>query len=155
MAHKIIYGPIKSGEEKQVIDLVLSVFAEFVAPGYSEEGINEFKKFANFEALASRLQSASLTFTAKSNENLIGMIELMNNCHIAMFFVRKSYQKQGIGKGLLRYAINLCLKQHPARINSRSTHLLMQYLRMKKWDLTLPIMSKFPTVSGLPPWSLT
>jgi GNAT superfamily N-acetyltransferase len=75
--------------------------------------LNEFKKFANFEALASRLQSASLTFTAKSNENLIGMIELMNNCHIARFFVRKSYQKQGIGKGLLRYVINLCLKQHP------------------------------------------
>ena len=93
MAHKIIYEPIKAGEEKQVIDLVLSVFAEFVAPGYSEEGINEFKKFANFEALASRLQSASFTFTAKSNENLIGMIELTNNCHIAMFFVTKFYQK--------------------------------------------------------------
>lgn len=104
---------MKSCEEKQVIDLVLSVFDEFVAPGYSEEGINEFKKFANFEALASRTQSTSLTYTAKANENLVGMIELMNNCHIAMFFVRKSCQKQGIGKGLLHYAINLCLQQHP------------------------------------------
>ena len=94
MVPNIIYGPMRPGEAKRVIDLVLSVFDEFVAPRYSNEGVIEFRKFANLEALISRSQSTSFTFTAKANGDLIGMIELLNNCHVAMFFVRKSFQKK-------------------------------------------------------------
>lgn len=45
---------MKSREEKQFINLVLSVFDKFVAPEYSDEGIEEFKKYADIEALVKR-----------------------------------------------------------------------------------------------------
>ena len=41
---------MKPGEEASVVDLVLRVFAEFVAPQYSDEGIAEFEKIAGVDA---------------------------------------------------------------------------------------------------------
>lgn len=113
MANHIIYELMKSGEEKQVIDLVLSVFDEFVAPEYSNDGIVEFKKYADAEALEGRSQSNSFTLIAKINAKLIGIIEMIDYRHIAMFFVKKPFQKQGIGIALLRNAIDICIKHRP------------------------------------------
>ena len=50
----MIYRPMRPGEEAVVVDLVLNVFSEFVAPRYSEEGVTEFKKFVTADALAKR-----------------------------------------------------------------------------------------------------
>ena len=109
---EIIYRSLKKGEEEQAIDLVLSVFDKLVAPEYSNEGITEFRKYAGAEALAERLKSNSFVLIAESDGNLIGMIEVRDNCHVAMFFVRQLFQKMGIGKTLLKHPINLSSKNH-------------------------------------------
>ncbi len=109
----IVYEPLKSGEEKQVIDLVLSVFDEFVAPLYLNEGIVEFRRYANIEALAKRSQANSFVLIAKINADPIGIIEVTDYSHVAMLFVRRSFQKQGIGKALVRKTIDICLKHRP------------------------------------------
>jgi GNAT superfamily N-acetyltransferase len=109
----IVYEPLKLGEEKQVIDLVLSVFDEFVAPLYVNEGIVEFRRYANMEALAKRSQAYSFVLIAKVNADPIGIIEMTDYSHVAMLFVRRSFQKQGIGKALVRKTIDNCLKHRP------------------------------------------
>ena len=112
VTEQIIYRSTIKGEEEQVIDLVLSVFDKLVAPEYSNEGITEFRKYAGAEALAERLKSNSFVLIAESDENLIGMIEIRDNSHVAMFFVSQLYQKMGIGKTLLKHAVNLSSKNN-------------------------------------------
>ena len=90
----------------------MSVFDKFVAPEYSSEGINEFRKYADTEALVERLKSSSFVLIAKNDENLIGIIEIRDNSHVAMLFVRQLFQKKGIGKTLLKHAIKMCSKNH-------------------------------------------
>ncbi len=112
MTEQIIYRSLIKGEEEQAIDLVLSVFDKLVAHEYSNEGITEFKKYAGVEALAERLKSTSFVLIAENDENLIGMIEIRDNSHVAMFFVSQLFQKKGIGKTLLKHAVNLSSKNN-------------------------------------------
>lgn len=112
MTEQVIYRSLIKGEEEQAIDLVLSVFDKFVAPEYSNEGITEFKKYASAEALAERLKSSSFVLIAENDESLVGMIEIRDNSHVAMFFVSQLFQKMGIGKTLLRHAVSLSSKNN-------------------------------------------
>ena len=43
---QLIYRAIKPGEENEVCSLVTRVFKSFVAPRYSQEGVDEFLKYA-------------------------------------------------------------------------------------------------------------
>jgi len=37
-------------------------------------------------------------FVAKYNNEIIGVLEIRNNDHISLFFVKKDFHKQGVGK---------------------------------------------------------
>jgi GNAT superfamily N-acetyltransferase len=102
------FRQMKQGEEAVVVDLVLSVFSEFVALQFSNEGIAEFKNFATKKALLDRLKSGSLFIVAQYEQEIIGMIEMRDNSHIALLFVKNTYQKKGIAKKLLQKAIAHC-----------------------------------------------
>ncbi|XUW99571.1 MAG: hypothetical protein TUN42_06670 [Dehalogenimonas sp.] len=43
----LTFRPMTPGEEDQVCFLVKNCFDEFIAPGYSKDGIDEFFKYAN------------------------------------------------------------------------------------------------------------
>ncbi len=101
------------GEEKNVIDLVLEVFTEFVAPLFSSEGIAEFRKFACPNALKSRLDDGGLLLVAESGSTLAGAIEIKGNTHVALLFVRPSFQGRGVARTLLQKAVDTCRKQQP------------------------------------------
>ncbi|THB73637.1 MAG: GNAT family N-acetyltransferase [Desulfobacteraceae bacterium] len=101
---------MQPGQETLVIKIVSSTFDEFVAPGYSDDGISEFYKFANEKDLAKRSQINYFTILAQKNNVPMGIIEVRDNSHIAMFFVMKQFQKSGVGKALLQESINHLLK---------------------------------------------
>lgn len=104
---------MRHGEETATVDLVLRVFAEFIAPQYSQEGIAEFKKFACANALADRFQAGNLILLAESGRGIIGVIEIREDDHVAMLFVEKSHQRKGIAKELLLRSIEICGKRKP------------------------------------------
>ena len=106
---QISYCGMKEGEQDIVVDLVLNVFNEFVAPQYSDEGVNEFNKFVNAEAVEARFKAGNIFILAKDGDKTVGLIEMRNNSHIALLFVDKSYQHQGIAKKLVRRAVAVCL----------------------------------------------
>ena len=104
---------MEPGEEAGVIDLVSTVFNEFVAPLYSQEGVSEFMKYLRGDELAQRIRSGNFVLLAKSDVDIIGVVEVRDNSHIAMLFVKGSHQKKGIGKELLKMAVEKCKTRNP------------------------------------------
>lgn len=79
------------------LDLTWSVFKQFEAPDYSREGIIEFYNSIHNEKWLAMLE----LFGAFKKNELIGVIATRNGgSHIALFFVRGEYHKQGIGRRL-------------------------------------------------------
>ena len=105
MTEQILIEPFKPGEESQAVDLVLSVFDRFVAPLYPAEGVAEFRRYVNVEALTQRLSDMSFAFTAGSNGRMIGFIEVRDQHHVAMFFVLEEFQGRGVGRALVEAAV--------------------------------------------------
>ena len=103
------YRLMKTGEEDPVIDLVSGVFREFVAPLYSDEGVREFMKYADPLALAERIKRNHFVQIAESDGEIIGVIEIRKYNHISLFFVMQEHQCKGIGKELLRRAVQECV----------------------------------------------
>jgi len=97
---------MQPGQERVVIDVVKEAFDENVAPGYTQEGIEEFFKFANENSLAERTQFNSFTIIAYQDRTAVGIIEIKNYCHISMYFVKPQYQKRGYGKALFNEALS-------------------------------------------------
>ena len=104
---------MEPGEEAGVIDLVSTVFNEFVAPLYSQEGVSEFMKYLRGDELAQRIRSGNFVLLAKFDVDIIGVVEVRDNSHIAMLFVKGSHQKKGIGKELLKRAVEKCKIRNP------------------------------------------
>lgn len=51
------YTEMKTGQEQFVPDMVWEVFEEFVAPGYSPEGIETFRCFIQIDELKKAIES--------------------------------------------------------------------------------------------------
>jgi ribosomal protein S18 acetylase RimI-like enzyme len=113
MKEAIIYREIKAGEEDKVCQLVMDCFNEFISPGYSKEGITEFSKYVNPQLMKHRLAKNHFIILALDNREIIGVVEVRNNNHISLYFVKKQYQNKGIGKKLNELAINKCMKAKP------------------------------------------
>jgi GNAT superfamily N-acetyltransferase len=106
MVDSIKYQEMKPGEESEISGLVASVFMEFVAPGYAQEGVDEFLSFVTPEKIRGRVQAGeSFVLTAKEENALAGIIEIKNIDHVALLFVAKKYHRQGIAKKLFELAL--------------------------------------------------
>ena len=108
----ISFRAMSPGEESGVVGLVLKVFAEFVAPRYSDEGVAEFKKYVNVKALEDRFRSGNPILLAECGARTVGVIEMRDDCHVALLFVENAYQRQGIAKELVRRAIAVCRQRN-------------------------------------------
>ncbi len=91
-----------------MIDLVLSIFDRHVAPLFEAQGVAEFRKHADPEALARRLRDKYFGLTARREGRLIGFIEIMEYRHVALFFVETEEQGSGVGRALLEAAVARC-----------------------------------------------
>lgn len=107
-----------AGEEKEVCDLVLTVFMKDVAPGYSGDGVAEFRKYAQPEAMAERAEEGNIILVAELEYELVGVIEIRDEKHICFFFVLPEHQGKGIGSALFSEAIDLCGSPEHMTVNS-------------------------------------
>jgi len=99
------FRTLKPGEEIEVCNLVARSFNEFIAPGFSEEGVQEFFKYANPRALKKRSESGYFAMVAESGGEITGIIELKENNHISMLYVHKAFHRKGVAKELVRLAL--------------------------------------------------
>ena len=109
----ISYRPMQTGEETGVIQLILNIFTAFVAPAYSKEGIEEFKKFVCPDAFSDRSTLGSIVLLATCEKRIVGVLEMVEDSHIALLFVETAFQRKGIAGELVRRAIWIGKKRNP------------------------------------------
>jgi hypothetical protein len=100
----ITYREMKQGEEQTVCDLVTQVFNEYVASDYGQDGIEEFFRFANPEAMKERMNSNGFVLVAVQADTLVGMLEFFPPNMVALLFV--TLRHHGIAKSLLSHSID-------------------------------------------------
>ncbi|MCR3883484.1 GNAT family N-acetyltransferase [Methanotrichaceae archaeon M04Ac] len=107
------YRPMRSGEEEVVCDLVSRAFEEFVADGLSPEGREEFYAYSDPHLLIHRSRWNHIILLALAEDEIIGMIELRDDGHVALFFVDGDHQGKGVGGELLRRGIGAAIMRNP------------------------------------------
>jgi GNAT superfamily N-acetyltransferase len=113
MENQLTFRLMNPGEEENVIDIVSSVFDEFVAPQDSAEGIAEFYKYVNVKTLIERSKINHFTIIAEQSDEVLGVIEIRNDNHISLFFIKRPFQRKGIGRQLLHRVIDVCYRNNP------------------------------------------
>ncbi len=104
MAEKLI-KPFSLGQEEELNSLISRVFTEFIGIEYTEQGNKVFSDFVKPEKLRERYKQGNLILTYQVDGAIIGMIEVRDNNHVCLFFVDKNHQHKGIGKKLLKRAL--------------------------------------------------
>ena len=105
---------MKLGEEEQVCHLVRQVFNEFVAPLYTQEGVEEFLKYVDPDLMAKRTRNNHFVMLAEEDGNLVGAIEVRDFNHISLLFVASEFQRKGIANKLLEEAVDLGRRNEPS-----------------------------------------
>ena len=82
MQDAIIYRPVNPNQVGDVSEFVSRVFDEFVAPEFTLEGIQEFRRYIQPAAFLARLQSTHFCLIGAVREKTVGMIEniLYSDC---------------------------------------------------------------------------
>lgn len=103
---------IQRSDIRNALDLVLAIFQEFESPDYSEQGIEEFKKFISYNSIIEKIDRKELRFWGCiDNDNVIGVIATRGVNHICLLFVEKSYHRRGIARCLFQKVIEECKLQ--------------------------------------------
>lgn len=91
------------------LHLIWAVFIKDVAPSYTSEGIEEFRKTIKYETILSMHMSGEITmFGAFEGTELIGTISVKNIGHIFLFYVKSSCQGKGAGRQLFQAVYHHC-----------------------------------------------
>lgn len=94
---------IDNNDIKGAKEFITTVFMEFDAPDYSDEGVKEF-----FDTVVNNnnYMNSLEIYGAFLNNLLIGLIATRNEGnHIALLFVDDAHQRQGIGRKLFQTAL--------------------------------------------------
>ncbi len=113
MVEQIRIRELEEDEIGEAHGLVSSVFDEFVAPLFSDEGIHEFHSFIEPPKLRERLSSNSFILVAETNVEMVGVIGVRDWSHVFLLFVKSDHQRKGIARLLLLEALKLCKKTKP------------------------------------------
>lgn len=94
---------LKKEEIQRALDLVWTVFLEFEAPDYTQQGIDEFKKFIDYKSMMDQFNNGNLRFWGcKFAGELIGVSATRNKTHICLLFVKKEFHRRGVARKLFQ-----------------------------------------------------
>jgi hypothetical protein len=81
----IEYRRMKPGDEDPVHNFIPDVFNQFVAPEFSQAGIDEFMTYVQPDALAENLNIDHFGIIASLGSDIIGVIVVRNHSPVALF----------------------------------------------------------------------
>jgi len=111
----ITYRYIRLEERKLVCALVLRSFNEFVAPGFTQEGIALFTQSVTPAEIDNQeIIVRQFILVAMNGLTIAGVIAMRLEKHITWLFVDQQYQRQGIAKELVKKAIEICHQRNHA-----------------------------------------
>ncbi|MNC44181.1 putative acetyltransferase [compost metagenome] len=112
---------LSPGEEAGIIPLIRESFDAHISENYSALGIIEFYKYITLKAIQERLNSNHVIFVAHSGNNLVGIVELRDNNHIALLFVKNEAKGTGVGKALFGYVLEKLAKEGVRQLTVNSS----------------------------------
>lgn len=113
MKNNYIIKEVDISDLKNALSLVWNTFLEFEAPEYSDEGIEEFKNYIEYEDMKKRIiNSELLLWGCYDKDNIIGVIAVRIPSHISLLFVNKEYHRQGIAKALFNKSLEYYYKNN-------------------------------------------
>jgi GNAT superfamily N-acetyltransferase len=113
MGESITYRLLHPGEEREASEMLVRSFQTFVAPDYSDEGVQAILDYIDPDALAERANKNHDTVVAVTNDQIVGLIEIRDHDHISLLFVDENYQRRGISRELLKRTIEMCRIHSP------------------------------------------
>lgn len=113
MKSEIVIRQMETGEETSICTLVMECFNEFVAPGYSCEGVGEFTKYVQPLSMKERMLAGNIILVAKVGAEAAGIVEIRQPNHISLLFVKKEFHRMGIGRKLMDRAVEKCIELYP------------------------------------------
>lgn len=100
---------------EQALGLIRTVFDECDKEDYEEIGIKTFYHFIQRDSIMEKVRSGEmLFFGAYEQSEMVGVIAMRGGFHVSLLFIKKEYQRCGIGKKLVRRGIAYCLEENPA-----------------------------------------
>lgn len=109
----IVIARLTENEIDAFVSLVREVFDDFVAPGYSPQGVATFHSYVTRDAVLERFKKGNPMYVAKSGSQIVGAHEIRDWNHISLFFVKKELHGSGIGRKLFERALDEIKKTYP------------------------------------------
>lgn len=109
MEDRTIVRGLEKGEEEVVCSLSRRIFDEFVGGDFPREGVEEFYRYADPEAMRERIRNGGAVFVAVEGDRILGMIEIRGAGHVAELFVEE--RGRGLGRRLFDRARRHCLER--------------------------------------------
>lgn len=89
----------------EALNLIWNVFLKFDAPDYSEEGVENFKKVIDKEAVTKKLLNGDIEiFGCWDGNQLIGVLAIKKPCHVWLMFVDEKYHRKSVAKNMFTAA---------------------------------------------------
>ncbi len=105
------YRPMVRDEADAVLALVLRAFDAYVRPDLTAEGVATFRRFARAIVLESPVGHA--VTIAEDGGAVVGMLDVQEHSHIALFFVDVERLGRGVGRGLFENVVARCRATRP------------------------------------------
>lgn len=102
---------LREEELAGALRLVWEVFEREIKPSYTEEGVQEFLKFVDYNFMKELYTKGEIIFWGAFEDELIGTVAVRTDGHISLFFVKDEYQRLGIGKTLFQMMFNYCVEE--------------------------------------------
>ncbi len=112
---------MKLKDLEETLNLVKKVFNKYVAPSYSDYGIQSFYNYINYDNIKEQLKKDIKIFIVKDNSKIIGMIAIKKYSHISLLFVDEKFQKKGIATKLVEKAKDYCRDKKTKKITVNSS----------------------------------
>lgn len=109
--------------------LVKSVFDEFVAPDYSEEGRENFFRLVTSGYLEKLYTRNGFVLGAFNDDSIVGMIAIRDFNHISLLFVDRQFQKKGIGRSLFLAASQIIESQSLTDLHVHSSPFAVPFYK--------------------------
>lgn len=125
--------PMRNTDTKDVQRLILTVFDEFVAPGYSRQASRTFRRQTRRQLHSPEQGEGETRLVAVAGHELIGVIGMRDVSHIHWLWVRKDWHHKGVARRLIGQGIAVVTEREPRAkkitLNS-SPYAVPFYLRL-------------------------
>lgn len=113
MDKSLTYRFMNPADVVDVSELVVRVFNQFIAPGFSPEGVQEFYRYIQPSAFLERQKNYHFALISMAQKQVVGVIEVRNYNHVSLLFVAPEFQRRGIAKEIFHRALQICLSNEP------------------------------------------